>query len=136
MQTGILVQRSSQGRELPTLNDGPVGKASELRPLSLSPCLLIWDALPDVSCNLKSPNPVTEQSPYCSAVCLTCVVCFLINSIMSGQVTAVQCLNTVFSTFTAMVIFFLNSFSIFGKEVILIRITEGLFLSISHTLIF
>lgn len=49
---------------------------------------------------------------------------------MSGQVTAVQCLNTVFSTFTAMVIFFLIFFSIFGKEVILICITEGLFLSI------
>lgn len=54
--------------------------------------------------------------------------------------TAVQCLNTVFSTFTARVIFFLFLIAFFlafhGDEVILIKHTEGLVLSISHTLIF
>lgn len=126
MQAGALVQGSFQGRELARAEWGTCwkrlrnwGSCPSVPVCSPGTLFLMSHVSPAM---LNQLNPVTEGSPSCSAVCFTCVVFFPINSVISGHVTAVQCLNTVFFTFTAMIFFFIAFFlSIFGKEVILTK---------------
>lgn len=110
----------SRAEGLPATNDGPTGNA-ELGQLSLSPGFLIWDAL-RFSSDLNQPNPIMEESPYCFAVCVTCVVCFPINSILSGHCGCCSMFKyCFFHIYCNGDIFHCLPFSNFGQEVILIK---------------